>query len=327
MMPSMPPSTPRLAAHESLSSGNNGVQYIVFRREHGKKPGKVFIQVDVLPLPSSDHDKSTFVTPSADPIPTDMNAEDNKQRWVLNDKTGRWSRGSRKWGPTKFVLRIFTRKGDYKSQLFVGASWKKFDKFVAKFDPNDPEIVEKYNTWLEAVVANCDTEIETETGGYDEEAVEGAEIPWTVNEKIVLRSYVNEFIAQKGLVFFVTDMNWGEESILFNVGLRSAGEYHTYRSEQSILRMFGKDSGIARAVKMGLDLKAREKSGEEIIEEEMRPVDLIPLMAPSGEREIGTVAEDGAVVGGEVDVGAVRPGEERIVYNEEGDRDFEDKDE
>jgi hypothetical protein len=317
-MPSKTLSTLRLAAHESLSSGDNGVQYIVFRRENKKKPGKVFTQVDILPQPSSSRSTSTFVTPHIDPIPTDFNAEDNKQPWVLDNRTGRWLRGSQKWGPAKFVLRAFTHKGDYKSQLFIGSSWSKFDRFVAKFNPNDPVIVNKYNEWLEAVVTNCE-------GGYDEEAEEGAEIPWTVSEKIILRSYVNEFIAQKGLVFFVTDMDWSEESILFNVRLRSAGEYHTYRSEQSILRMFGKDREIARAVNIGLDLKAREESGEEISEEEMRPVDLIPWMDPSDEKEVGTVAEEGAVVGGEVDVGVVHPGEEKIVYDKKGGWDFENE--
>lgn len=91
--------------------------------------------------------------------------------------------------------------------------------------------------------------------------------------------------------------------------------------------MFGKDAGITRVVKMGLDVKAREESGEEIREKELMPVNLIPLRDASDHQVVGAVVEEGVEIGEEENFDGSRPEEPRIIYDGKGGWDFEDEEE
>tara|TARA_R110002003_G_scaffold25_13_gene1238 strand:- start:14048 stop:14338 length:291 start_codon:yes stop_codon:yes gene_type:complete len=94
-------------------------------------------------LPSA-NDTRTFVSPRTIPVPTEFSFVDREELWTLSEASGICSRGSVALDP-KFVMRVFEQNGKYMKRVHYGRSLKRFDKFVANFDPSDETMVFKYN--------------------------------------------------------------------------------------------------------------------------------------------------------------------------------------
>jgi hypothetical protein len=277
-----------------MMSNGDGICYVLFSRQNSKEPATHYQQIDVLPLASSDDDK-TFVHPPSRPIPTTFDDEDQAEAWELNKATNIWSRGNVTWGPPTFVLRVFNFRAQYKRQIYFGKTWKKFDKMVANFDPNDNGMVRKYNAWLDFVFKLHHT-------GY---GVPVEYFPWTRKERLCLRGWVNEYIRKEGLLAWVNVFEWDREVIGFNLFLRKAGCAGPGRTEVDILRMFGRDEVIFRCFHAAMGVSTRVENGEELTQDELHPVGYIPIREGLEAALVETTAEDHVSLedtrGGEVD--------------------------
>lgn len=270
-----------VADYETLQRDVTGVDYIMFVRQNSKDPSAHYTQTDILPLTSSSDSEDTFVMPRAAPIPTAFNDTDKDKPWELNKRTGMWERGFTTWGPPSFILRVFNYRGDYKQQIFFGKTWKKFDRAVIKFDPNDEKIVRKYNKWLEYIFETFETgpKIHEITG-----------VPWTNNERFLMRAWVNSYIQEKGVDAWASRFEWSHEVYAFNLCLAKAG--YSGHAQADIEREFGQDLVIYRSFLKAQIIESRVHAGEKLKRKELYPKNFIPLWEGLREAPIETTAGD-----------------------------------
>jgi hypothetical protein len=276
-------SKPRLAAHERLISGDHNVDHIVFRCESAKKPGTFYVQIDVFLGFFTTSRSGNFISPRAISSPT---ATEANVSWVYDKAEYLWKRGTHVCPQLKFVFRVFDAKGEYKTQLFFGKTWNKFDKLVQGFDPNNEKTVKQYNTWIEKVVTGEHT---IATTGKDGESSDPAipERSWTWQEIATFRSYLNKVIFEDGLIHFATQMSWEETVTQHNLLRQRFGwpEVSLAHTKQ----FFKRDCVIQSAVRAGLGLQERANWGIRI--RGLKPRDFLPLSAVEKATETVAVAE------------------------------------
>ena len=276
----------KLADHETMVTQDNAVLYILFSRENSKDSAKRYTQTDLLPFGSTDSD-DTFVMPRAVPIPTTINEADEDKPWVLDQATGIWERGFTTWGPPSFILRVFSYRGEYKQQLFFGKTWKKFDRAVLNFDPNDEQVVRKYNKWLEYIFKTF------QTGPGVEEV---SDVPWTKRERICLRLWMNEYIRKEGLVTWASLFEWDNEVFGFNLFLRKCGCKAPGRMLPDILRMFGRDDVIRRRFQDAQAIELRFRQGMDFTHKQLHPKSWIPIHEALDDVQVEMATEDAVSV-------------------------------
>jgi hypothetical protein len=272
----------KLAAHETMVTQDNVVCYVLFSRENSKDSTKRYTQMDLLPFGSSDTD-DTFVVPRAVPIPTAIEEADEDKPWVLDQATGIWERGFTTWGPPSLILRVFSYRGEYKQQLFFGKTWKKFDRAVLKFDPNDEEIVRKYNKWLEYIFETF------QTGPGVQEV---SDVPWSKRERLCLRLWTNEYIRKEGLVAWASIFEWDDEVFGFNLFLRKCGCNRPGRVLADILKMFGRDEVIRRRFEDAQAVELRVRQGRKFAWKQLHPKSWIPIHEALDDEKVEMTTED-----------------------------------